>query len=136
MREAILQQINQARADGHVCGTEILRAAAPLAWNDVLFSAAARHSRDMGQRNYFSHTTPEGITFSQRLSTEGYGWSAAGENIAAGQGSVGAVMAGWLASEVHCRNIMNPVFAEVAVACVAQTEGNFSTYWSMELGRR
>ena len=90
----------------------------------------------MATRNYFSHTTPEGITFAQRLSAEGYSFFAAGENIAGGQGSVGDVMTSWLASEGHCRNIMQPVFNEVAVACVAQAGSAYGSYWSMELGGR
>ncbi|MDB5942929.1 MAG: cysteine-rich secretory family protein [Ramlibacter sp.] len=132
----MLQQVNQARASGQVCGTQIMPAVPALAWNDVLFSAAARHSQDMADRNYFSHDTPEGVSFSQRLTAVGYAYSAAGENIAAGQTSVSQVMAGWLASEGHCRNIMQPVFREVGVACVAKSGTTYGTYWSMELGVR
>lgn len=136
MREAILQQINTARTAGRVCGTEILPPVAAMRWNDVLFSAAARHSQDMASRNYFSHTSPEGVTFWQRISIEGYtGWGA-GENIAAGQGSVSGVMAAWLTSEAHCRNIMQPVLTEVAVACVAQSGNTYGDYWTMNLGGR
>lgn len=136
LREAVLLQINRARTDGRVCGTQILPPAATLKWDDRLFSASARHSGDMAQRNYFSHVSPEGVTFSQRVSAEGYGWSAVGENIAAGMGTVDAAMSAWLASEGHCRNIMNPVFADVAVACVvSQTGAMYGSYWTMELGR-
>lgn len=134
MRELILQQINAARTGGRVCGTEIMAPVAAMKWNDLLFSAAAKHSLDMATRNYFSHTTPEGVTFSQRLANEGYfGW-AAGENIAAGQSSVSEVMGAWLTSEGHCRNIMQPVLTEVAVACVAKSGS--SNYWTMDLGGR
>lgn len=105
-----------------------------MKWNDLLFSASARHSQDMAARNYFSHTSPEGVTFSQRIANEGYfGW-AAGENIAAGQSSVSSVMSAWLTSEGHCRNIMQPLLNEVAVACVAG--GSYGNYWTMDLGGR
>ena len=136
MRDAILQQINLARTSGKVCGTQIFTATRALAWNDILFSAAAKHSADMATRNYFSHTTPEGVTLGQRLYTEGYSWRAAGENIAAGQGSVASVMQTWLASDGHCQNIMNPVFNEVAVACVEKSPSTYGTYWTMNLGLR
>jgi uncharacterized protein YkwD len=136
LREAVLQQVNLARSDGHVCGPQILPPAAALTWNDTLFSAAARHAADMAKRNYLSHVTPEGADFSQRLTSEGYSWRAAGENIAGGQASVNAVMTSWLGSEGHCRNIMNPVFTEVAVACVAQAGSTLGRYWTMELGSR
>lgn len=136
MREAILQQINLVRAGGFVCGTQLLPAATAVAWNDVLFSGAARHSQDMAVRNYFSHTTPEGVDFAQRLASEGYSGWIEGENIAAGLGSVATVMSTWMGSEGHCRNIMQPQFREVAVACVMRPGTTYGTYWSMELGAR
>ena len=129
LREAVLQRVNAARSDGYVCGMETLPRVAALQWNDILFSAAARHTLDMAARNYFAHDTPEGVTFWQRLLAEGYGSFAAGENIAFGQSSVDSVIAAWLGSEPHCRNIMNPLFTEVAVACM-------NNDWTMELGGR
>jgi len=71
----VLQRVNAARSDGYVCGMQTCSRARALQWNDVLFSAAARHSLDMAARNYFSHDTPEGVTFWQRLSAEGYAGS-------------------------------------------------------------
>jgi uncharacterized protein YkwD len=136
MRDEILQQINLVRTSGRVCGTDILPAVAPMAWNDILFSASARHSIDMATRNYFSHTTPEGVTFAQRLTNEGYSWRVAGENIAAGQSSVAQVMSTWLGSDGHCRNIMSPELSEVAVACVTQAGSTYYSYWTMDLGTR
>ena len=127
LREAVLRRVNAARSDGSVCGMATLPRVPALKWNDILFSAAARHSLDMAARNYFAHDTPEGVPFWQRLSSEGYGWSALGENIASGQSSVDSVIAAWLGSEPHCRNIMNPLFTGVAVACV-------NNVWTMELG--
>ncbi len=136
MREEILALINLARSSGHVCGTDILPAVAPLAWNDMLFSSAAKHSLDMATNNYFSHTSLTGIDFGQRIATEGYSWTAVGENIAAGQATAAGVTAMWLASTGHCRNIMNPLYADVAVACVVGTTSTYGMYWTMDLGSR
>lgn len=134
-REALLTRINAARAAGRSCGGQVQPAAGALKWNDKLFSAAARHSVDMASRNYFSHTSPEGVDAAGRVTAEGYGWSALGENIAAGDVSVDGVMATWINSDGHCRNIMNPVFADVAVACVARGGTTWGTYWTMVLAR-
>ncbi|RZJ19781.1 MAG: CAP domain-containing protein [Haliea sp.] len=134
-RETLLARINAARAAGRSCGGQAQPAAGVLAWNDKLFSAAARHSVDMASRNYFSHTSPEGVDAAGRAVAEGYRWSALGENIAAGDVSVEGVMATWINSEGHCRNIMNPVFADVAVACVARAGTTWGTYWTMVLAR-
>lgn len=134
-RAELLQQINAARAQSRTCGTNTLPAATALAWSDRLFSAAARHSRDMAVNNYFSHTSLDGRTFSRRITDEGYAWSWVGENIAAGQSSVSTVVAGWLASPGHCANIMRAEFRDMAVSCVSQTGSNYGRYWTMSLAR-
>lgn len=134
-RNSLLQQINAARATARSCGVTALPATAPLAWNDRLFSAAARHSRDMATNNYFSHTGLDGRTASQRVAAEGYAWSWVGENIAAGQSSVTSVMSGWLASAGHCANIMRAEYRDVGVSCVQRSGSTYGTYWTMTLAR-
>ncbi|RJP63844.1 MAG: CAP domain-containing protein [Comamonadaceae bacterium] len=134
-RNSLLQQINAARATARSCGATALPAVAPLAWNDRLFSAAARHSRDMATNNYFSHTGLDGRSASQRVADEGYAWSWVGENIAAGQSSVSTVMSGWLASPGHCANIMRAEYRDVGVSCVQQAGSTYGRYWTMTLAR-
>ncbi|MDM7943253.1 MAG: CAP domain-containing protein [Hydrogenophaga sp.] len=134
-RAELLQQVNAARAQSRTCGSSTLPAAGALAWNDRLFSAAARHSRDMAVNNHFSHTSLDGRTFSRRITDEGYAWSRAGENIAAGQSSVSDVVSGWLASPGHCANIMRAEFRDVAVSCVSQAGSSYGRYWTMSLAR-
>ncbi len=134
-RAELLQQINAARAQPRTCGTSTLPATVALVWNDRLFSAAARHSRDMAVNNYFSHNSLDGRSFSRRITDEGYAWSFAGENIAAGQSSVADVMSGWLTSPGHCANIMKAEFRDVAVSCVSQAGSSYGRYWTMSLAR-
>ena len=55
-----------------------------------------------------------------------------GENIAAGQPTPESVVAGWLRSEGHCRNIMNPGFRELGLG-FAQG-GTYGTYWVQDFG--
>ena len=131
----VMRAVNAARAQARSCASEAKPAVTPLGWNNTLFAIAAAHSQDMAQRNYFSHTSPEGKTSGDRALLAGYRFSALGENIAAGQTGVDIVMAGWLASEGHCRNIMNAVFTEIAVACVATSRPMYPTYWTMVLGK-
>ena len=64
------------------------------------------HAQDMATRGYFDHTTPEGVTFDARITAAGYAWSRAAENIAAGQRDPAAVMAAWMDSAGHRRNIL------------------------------
>ena len=120
---------------GRSCGATAFAATNSLAWNDRLFAAAESHSSDMARNNYFSHTSLDGRSASSRVTAAGYVWRATGENIAAGQRDVTTVMNGWLASEGHCRNIMNPSYQDVAVACVQQTGSTYGRYWTMVLAR-
>jgi len=133
----ILQRINQLRASGASCGSSGQFAPAPaVAWNAMLTQSADGHSQDMAARNYFSHTSADGRTFSQRITAAGYSWSTVGENIAAGYPSVDAVMDGWTRSAGHCANLMNQNFTEIGVACVPGTSGTtYKNYWTMDLGR-
>jgi uncharacterized protein YkwD len=70
----------------------------------------------------------------QRISNAGYAFKGfrsytVGENIAQGQMSIDEVMTGWLKSEGHCKNLMNPAFKEIGVA-------EFNHYWVQDFGGR
>jgi uncharacterized protein YkwD len=131
-----LALVNQYRAAGAVCGTRGSFASAPaLSWNALLTQAAEGHSQDMVANNFFAHNSFDGRTFDQRITAAGYSWSRAAENIAAGQGTIAEVMAGWMASDGHCANIMNPALTEIGMVCVSgNANTSFGTYWTMDLG--
>ncbi len=131
----VMQRVNALRASGAVCGTTAMAPVGPLAWNNTLLKAARAHSADMAANNYFSHTGRDGRSAAQRITDAGYNYRAMGENIAAGQTSVQSVMAGWTASEGHCRNLMSATFVDVAVACVRNDAASYRLYWSMELAK-
>jgi uncharacterized protein YkwD len=131
-----LQRINAARAVGRRCGARAMAAAPPLAWDEQLYAAAFGHSADMARRNYFEHRSPAGTTVAERASAARYKWRSLGENIAGGNRSIGEAVQAWLASPEHCENLMDPKFADVAVACVVQPGTKYGTYWTMVLGRR
>jgi len=131
----ILQLTNAARAQPRTCGEHRFRAAAPLQWNDKLAAAAVAHSRDMATHNDLSHKGSDGRTVGDRAVREGYSWNRIGENIATGQGSPGEVVASWLASPHHCSNIMEPAFAEMGVAYVANPKSDTVIYWTQVFGR-
>lgn len=131
-----LRIVNAVRAAGAVCGTRgAFAPAGALTWNSQLASAAYAHSRDMADNDYFSHDSQDGRTMVDRINAAGYSWSTVGENIAAGYGSVQAVVDGWMASDGHCANLMNPRFTEFGMACARQEASKFKTYWTQDLGR-
>ncbi len=54
----------------------------PVRYDKKLEAVCRAHSLDMLKRNYFSHTTPEGIEPKQRIQAAGINYRAFGENIA------------------------------------------------------
>jgi uncharacterized protein YkwD len=89
----------------------------------------------MAQNNYFSHDSLDGRAFTRRLTDAGYNYSAAGENIAAGDSTVEQVVKHWLNSPGHCVNMMNPTYREIGVACASNSSSTYGNYWTMDLGR-
>jgi uncharacterized protein YkwD len=136
MRDEALRRINALRARGASCGPQSMAAAPPVVWNETLFSVAAKHSRDMAQRNYFDHATPEGLRIAQRATAEGYPWRAVAENIAGGDTDVESVVQGWTRSAGHCRAMMDPAYNDAALACVQRNGTTWGTYWTLVLGRK
>ncbi|MEM8486441.1 MAG: CAP domain-containing protein [Bacteroidota bacterium] len=124
---------NVARAVRQQCGNESYNAVAALGWSDQLAEAAMAHSRDMAAQNYFDHTNLDGESPGVRISRAGYVAQTWGENIAAGYGSLEAVIAGWIESPGHCANIMNGRFTEFAVAVAENSNSTYGSYWTMVL---
>lgn len=110
--------------------TNAARAAAglePLAWDENAARAAREHARDMVERNYFAHKTPEGISLFDRMQRVGVWEIAVGENIAYYEGysqreAVGKVVEGWMNSPHHRKNILRPSYSHLGVG-VAQKDG-------------
>jgi len=131
-----LRLINQHRAAGASCGSRgSFAPTSALSVQAQLTSAAYGHSRDMADNNYFSHTGLDGRTPGARVSAAGYSWSSVGENIAAGYGSVQAVVDGWMASDGHCANLMNPGFTQYGLACARNDASTYRLYWTLNLAR-
>lgn len=131
----VLQRVNALRAAGMVCGTTVYGAAAPLNWSSLLQQAASGHARDMATNSYFSHDSLDGKTMAQRISDASYSYSAAAENIAAGDTTVQGVVTRWLNSPGHCVNMMNATYRDIGVACARSDSATYGYYWTMNLGR-
>jgi uncharacterized protein YkwD len=131
----MLTQLNSARSQPRNCGSENYPATAALNWHCTLEDVAYAHSRDMGDYNFFSHTGSDGLSVGDRVRNAGYDWSAVGENIAAGQQTIDAVMAAWLDSPGHCANIMSPVYAEFGMASYSVEGSDYRIYWTQVFAR-
>lgn len=137
MAEKELQMVtlvNEARATGYTCGQYgYFPPAPPLGPQDLLAAAAQAHSDDMVANDFFSHTGSDGSEPWDRMSEQGYRWSRAGENIAAGYSDAAAATRGLLDSPGHCQNIMNPAFTEIGVG-VATGDSDYGIYWTQKFG--
>jgi uncharacterized YkwD family protein len=105
----------------------------PLRSNAQLKTAAQKHSADMAKQDYFSHTSKNGKSPFDRMSDAGYSFSAAAENIAAGQRTAADVVEGWMNSEGHKANILNCTYTEIGVGYAKG--GSYGTYWTQNFGR-
>lgn len=98
-----------------------------LTLSNELTSIANVKAADMRDNNYFDHTSPTYGSPFEMLQRFGVQYSAAGENIAAGQKTPQAVMTDWLNSSGHRANILNKEYRELGVGYV--TGGSYGTYW-------
>lgn len=100
----------------------------PVTEESHLDKAAQGHSDDMSERDYFSHDTPEGESFADRITAAGYPQPGA-ENIAKGATSADQVMQMWMNSSGHRKNILNCSLKKLGVGVA--TDG---WYWTQDFG--
>lgn len=96
-----------------------------LEQSNVLSFAARLHAEDMYTRNFFDHVNPDGKSPFERMREFGISYSYAAENIARGYYSPKEVVDGWMNSETHRQNILNPVFNKMGA-------GFCAGYWCQE----
>jgi uncharacterized protein YkwD len=116
----------------------------PLRLNRRLSLAAQRHSRAMARRKFFSHTSPGGASFVDRIRSTGYlsgarSWTV-GENIAYGSGSRStprSIGSAWMNSPPHRSNILSSSYRAIGIGIAAGTPvgGGGGTY-TTDFGRR
>ncbi len=124
---AMLELVNAARAEPRTCGDTRFPPARPLRLEARLSAAAQAHSDDMRRMGAMTHVGSDGSSVVQRAERQGYPWSRLAENVAWGYEDVGEVVAGWLASPGHCRNIMGADYVELGV-------GVAGTFWTQVFG--
>lgn len=132
--EGVLLESNQVRATGADCGVYgEYGPTTPLALDPHLNEAAQAHAQDMADNDFFSHTGSDGSSFSVRVGRTAFSGFPIGENIAAGQRSPADVVASWINSDGHCRNIMNPSATKIGIGYT--TGGPYGTLWVQVFGQ-
>jgi uncharacterized protein YkwD len=118
LQSALLAQIN---------GFRVSRGLTRLRLSPGLTAAANGHSTQMARRGFFSHSSANGTSFSQRIA-RGYpargfrSWSV-GENLVWGGPDIGASRAFrlWLSSPPHRANLLSGRWREIGLGAVHST---------------
>lgn len=154
----MLQMVNDLRTKGTNCGGEMMPPVASVEMDAALLCAARLHSKDMAERDFFSHSTwnegaetcasdgncatgyscdpqfpgetPKRCGKSPALRVEEAGGpSGAGwENIAGGKATAEATFEQWVASEGHCKNMMRGQLKTIGIGYYSG--GSFGHYWT------
>ncbi len=114
MRAAVLCLVNHERTSRGLPG---------LREDARLDRSAQTWSGQMVASSQFTH----GADFAARITDAGLDWSQAGENIATGFPTPAAVVAGWMASPGHCRNILDPSFSAIGIGEVPAPVSGFAS---------
>lgn len=86
-----------------------------LAWDEETRAVARKHSVEMAENNYFSHTNLTGMSPFERMQAGGITFYLAGENLAYGQYSSIFAHEGLMNSAGHRENILKPGFRYLGV---------------------
>jgi uncharacterized protein YkwD len=100
-----------------------------LRTNTSLQSSADAYAHDMVRRSFFAHVSPTGETLTERIRQDTRYLAGAlrweiGENLAWGTGSLATpaqIVAGWMRSPGHRRNILHPAFREMGLGVALGT---------------
>ncbi|SEH00894.1 Uncharacterized conserved protein YkwD, contains CAP (CSP/antigen 5/PR1) domain [Nonomuraea solani] len=100
-----------------------------------LHRAARGHSADMAEGDYFSSTSRDGRSFTDRIKEAGFtGGTNLAENIAKGQRTPAAVVQSWMDHSVTKATIMNCKFTFIGVGAVEDSEG--AIYWTQNFAAK
>ncbi|MBS4189711.1 CAP domain-containing protein [Bacillus sp. FJAT-49705] len=93
-----------------------------LEWDGHVKETARKHSNDMAEENYFSHTNLEGQSPFDRMSEDDIFFTVAGENLATGQFSSIFAHEGLMNSLGHRENILRPEYELLGVGVAFNDE--------------
>jgi len=114
----LIELTNQARVE------EGLEA---LVVSPLLTQSAQAKSNDMLEKNYFAHTSPEGLSPWYWFGQVGYDYIYAGENLAKNYATAEAMFEAWMNSPTHRANILSANYQEIGIAVASDSEVLYAT---------
>jgi len=122
--EIVLRDVNAYRAE---------YGRAPLIWKTELATAAQIHAADLAFHGLIQHEGTDGSHHGTRILRQGYTYSLALENVAAGQRNWEDALQGWKNSKGHNEALLNNEVTEFGVALEFNENTKLATYWAMVL---
>jgi hypothetical protein len=116
--EKVIELVNADRS---------VRGLASVQVDDALMRAARAKAEDMMRREYFAHTSPDGLTPWYFIGQSGYAYRFAGENLAIHFDDAEEEERAWMESVKHRENILNPKYAHIGVAVARSMSNGQST---------
>ncbi len=102
-----------------------------------LSAAAAQKAADMFAKNYWAHVSPSGTQPWFFITSAGYSYRFAGENLARDFSDPASVVAAWMNSPTHKDNLLNSRYQDIGVAVVDGTlDGRETTLVVQMFGAR
>ena len=151
-KKEFLDAVNAARAQQQDCGKYGIKdAVGPLTWSDTLYKAAYTYNYDMVHGNAWHHVGSNtasdivakekrlghGSHMRDRIEFYNYDFYYIGENIAKGYQTVDEVIQGWIDSDGHCKNLMDPHFTQLGMSLLESDDPNdhYGKYWTQDFGQ-
>lgn len=148
-KKEFLDAVNAARATQQDCGEYGIKdAVSALTWSDKLYKAAYTYNYDMVHGNAWHHVGSDtdsdivakdqhlnhGSYMRDRIEYYNYDFYYIGENIAKGYQTLDDVIQGWLDSDGHCKNMMDPNFTELGMSLML-ADDKYGKYWTQDFGQ-
>lgn len=148
--DEFLTAVNKARTTNQTCGSQgAFPATHKLTWNEKLYKSSYEHTQDLILSQTFSHkgsgtesdwtgtVLGKASLLKERVATYGYQWNTIGENLGAGTkiDTAKKMVDGWLKSEYHCVNLMNPDFTELGMVLIKDDTSKYTYYWTQNFGK-
>jgi uncharacterized protein YkwD len=108
----------------------------PVSSSGTLAAAATWMAGDMAAKNYIGHVSSDGRSPTQRMSAFGFPVASmyTGENLGAGYGTAGAVLAGWQSSPAHNAVLLNPNYNAIGIGLVYNGSSGYKWFWAADFG--
>jgi uncharacterized protein YkwD len=139
LERTVVARINEIRQARGLYGLRV---------NRRLAAAADFHSRDMGRRGYFAHSSADGTVFWRRIqrfyASRGFRSWSVGENLLWASDTYAATFAvrQWMRSPPHRKNILTGAWREIGIGAVyferasGEYEGRAVTIVTADFGAR